>query len=459
MPTFWERVQESVKAAVAAWQGAGAMEWGAQNYWRDLREADRRRVELYQKKWAYYSGHHKAALKTVAGQPNDNVIINDSRRIVDKGVSFLFGKDLEWQLEEGAETEAEAALKNVWQMNRKMTTLHDLGLNGGVCGDYYMHIVPLESGLVKLVNLDPSIAFAYWRDGDIDDIGAYELRYKMGNSVRRTIYAIRDGNAEWEFWTQELKPNSRDWQTVIEEQVWEKPWPPIHHGKNLPNPNEFYGLSDLEDADLNDVVNAAASNLNRTLRRWANPVPFFKGMEIGKELDLSKPITTGNKDATGELLQMMSDLASSHDYLRLLRSAYYQTTRVPQMDPETMQMGAQSGFALKVLHGDLLEKTETKRNLYGDFLIEMNRRILDYLGYGDDNTVELRWQDPLPDNPLERNAEDQFDLDNGLASDETIATRRNIDWESEQVRLEAQQGQRQNVGERALLDFNRGEVR
>jgi hypothetical protein len=100
-----------------------------------------------------------------------------------------------------------------------------------------------------------------------------------------------------------------------------------------------------------------------------------------------------------------------------------------------MGIGAQSGFALKVLFNDLLLKTGIKRSLYGTAIVETNRRLLDLMEMGEANVSKLHWLDPLPVDGRESAETDRFELDSEIVSRETVSTRRGYDWEVEQERM------------------------
>lgn len=458
--TIFERLQEAWKAARNAWRGSSAVLGSSQQqawYWDGLTQEQRQRVQLYQTFWNYYDGKMAKPLKKRAGQPNDNIIINHSRRIVDKGVSFLFGKPLTWELSEDETTDEEEALGIVWGNDeQRMTFLHDVGLNGGVTGIHYIQIVPagddaenVAPDQVRLVNLDPQIVFPVWAPRDVDDVWAYELRFRNGDEIERTIYSLQsdmEGNrlpGQWVFWSERMVKAGK-WEVTREKQMWPWEWAPIVHGKNLPRPNDFFGYSDLEDADLNDAVNFVAGNTSKLIRLYAHPMLYGYGYRA-EEIDVSpgQAILGQNQDAFLNYLEMQSNLQSSDDFLRRMESDYYKTGRVPEMDPETMSLGAQSGFALRVLHGDLMEKTETKRRLYGSTIIETNRRLADLFGFDEDSRiVDLHWQDPLPMDKREQTESDRFDLENGLISLESLRTRRGIDNETELERLATERAAR-----------------
>ena len=424
-----------------------------------LEEDDRLRVERYQLLRRYYAGQHKRFLRTKTAKDgtvtDDNVTINLSRRVVNKSAAFLFGQPLQWELQEGEQTPAEETLASIWRSDQwRQTFLQEAAVNGGVCGTAYFQIVPREGDIPRIVNLDPAIVFPRCNPGDIDDVWAWELRWREGDGVMRTVHSVQENGNAWETWTERLHRGGQ-WKTEQEPEVWPWPWPMIVHNKNLPNPNEFFGLSDLEDADLNDAINATASNVNRITRIFAHPITWGKGFNVA-EIDPSQMLLTNNPEAQLGALELGRDLQSSQEFLRFLRTMFAEITQVPENDPDRLSLGAQSGFALRLLFGDLLDKTYTKRNLYGQSIVELNRRLLEMTGAGPDNVVKLHWADPLPVDEVSEMSADKFDLEAGLSSVETMQRKRGYDPETEGERLSAQRTQTGTIGDALLAAFDRG---
>lgn len=460
MATLWERIQAASKAAMMAWAGQSQPDsiHSPFSVYFGMEEAEKKRVEKYQLLRAYYEGRHRAILKKKTNKDgtviDDNVIINVSRRVVNKGASFLFGKPLQWELQEGDQTPEELLLDDIWRSDQwRQAFLQELAISGGTCGIAYVQIVPRDGELPKLLNLDPAIVFPRTNPADIDEMWAYEMRWKEGRDVLRTVHSLRDSGDSWETWTERLQRGR--WVMEQEPEVWPWPWPMIVQNKNLPNPNEFFGLSDLEDADLNDAINETASNIKRITRIFAHPVMWGHGFNLD-EIDPSKMLMSQNPNANLSALELGRDLQSSQDYLKFLRTMYAEITQVPENDPDRMTMGAQSGFALRILFGDLLDKTYTKRNLYGATIVELNRRLLEMMGKGPDNICTLHWEDPLPADESSEMTADKFDLEAGLASVETMQRKRGYDPETEAERIAAQKVQNGTIGEALLAAFERG---
>jgi len=470
MATLWEKILKALGLTKEK-QDDGLRAIYENELYEDLSLEDKKRLEKYEAAWRYYRGEHKPQLKTISGLSNDNVILNYSRRIVDKGVSFLFGKEVEFQIEEGRETEAERALNRIWgPENKRGAFLNELAINGAVCGTFYIQIVPspVEGEPPRLINLNPAVVFPIYNPMDVDDVLVYELRYLVGRKIRRQVWAISENRQNWIFWTEEKQRNK--WVLIpmpvmnaygqvemsTEPQTWPYPWAPIVAGKNLPNPNSFFGLSDLEDADVNDAINFVASNTNRILKIYAHPVVWGRNMGRDKLIDWT-PGKALNLGPSGEMhaLEMESDMAASRDHLKQLIKAYHEIVRVPENDPESLRLGSMSGFALRILYSDLIEKTETKRRLYGDALVRVSQYALELMGYPNQN-VKIHWQDPLPVDERAEIERDRFDLEYGLASRETVMMRRGLDPAVERERIAAEQAQSGEIGAMLLREFETG---
>jgi len=422
---------------------------GTQLFYERLIDEERQRLDRYAKFWDYYNGKHKKPLKVKPGEADDNVIVNLSKLIVDKGVSFLFGKDVQFELEEGATTPAEQWLADCWRRNRKMSFLQEVALNGAVCGHFFIKIIPdgLGRGVPRLINLDPAYVRPVWDADDYRKVLWYKIEYTAYNPngpspihKKQMISRMEDLNGVTRAWRLEWYEAVRGRKyELVRADIWPHPWPPIVDGQNLPAPNEFFGKSDLEDADLNDAINFAASNILRILRFHAHPKTVGRGLRAS-DIDIApnEMICLPSPDSDVFNLEMQSDLSSSRQFWLDLMDIYREVTRTPHINPGRVNVGALSGFALRILYGPLLEKTETKRRLYGDALIELNRRLLDLGGFGPDHWVRIHWPDPIPFDPKQETEALKADRELGIVSRETLASRRGYDWAVESERLEAE---------------------
>ncbi len=417
------------------------------------------RANRIAQRWRAYHGQHPKPLRVRQGQPDDNVIVNYARVIVDKGVSFLFGQDLRFELDETTETEAEQWLEACWQANRKMTLLQKLALNGAIAGHAFVKIVPGQP-YPRLVVLDPATVSVTWEPDDIEQVVGYRIQYpaldpQTGKPITVRQLIERDGT-QWRITDQRSSADSTVWQTVSES-VWPYAWPPIVDCQNLPCPNEYWGISDLEDdlLALNSAINFVLSNLARIIRFHAHPKTWGRGFSANQlNIAVDETIVLPSPDAELRNLEMQSDLASSIALYQRLREALHEISRVPEVATGKLEnAGSLSGVALQILYQPLLEKTETKRRTYGDLLVELNRRLLALGGFGEENHTVLHWPELLPDDPLQERQAALLDQQLGVSQD-TILQRLGFDPDLERQKREGASAQ---LGEQLLGAFERGQ--
>jgi hypothetical protein len=153
------------------------------------------------------------------------------------------------------------------------------------------------------------------------------------------------------------------------------------------------------------------------------------------------------------MLETQSDLASSRAFADDLRKAMSEIAR--EVDSATLEknLGAVTNFALRVLYGDALDKNDTKRQLYGDAFLELNRRLLVLANWTGEASRpgSVMWGDPLPSNPMEEMQADKTAQDNGWIDKESLANkwfdRYGVEWETIKANNEAQQVKQQELFE------------
>jgi len=421
------------------------------------------RLEKYKRAWLYYRGDQRRQLKVKTGQPDDNVILNMNRLIVDKSAAFLFGKEPVFELQEGETTPAEEALERIWQRNRKMTLLNEIALSGGITGDVFVKMVPEEGQPPRLVNVPAEYCRAYWDTDDIDDVWLFRIQWvaadRNGKGVVRRQDIEKD-NTRWQI-TNLIAKGGQRWEPDAENPdiTWGYDWPPIIHCQNLLCPGAYYGDADIEDVSEQDGINYIASKIQRIIRYHQHPKTIGTGFKPGDiQITEDEALILPSAEAKLWNLEMQSDLSASLAFMDRLISWYLAGARVPRIDPAVINVGALSGFALRVLYGDLLEKTNVKQQTYGDMLIELNRRMLELGGQGAENVTTIHWQDPLPKDERAEAEADGFELDRGLASKETVRSRRGLDNEAELARLQAEEVSEGNIGALLVRRWEQGQA-
>lgn len=431
-------------------------------------EEHRQRLLAYKRNWEYYNGKHDMPLPVRTGQPDDNVVLNLVRLVVDKGASYLFGKPPGMELVEGDTTAEEEYLQQVWQANRQNTCLLRLAKSGGIYGHVYVKIVDNArgDGLPRLVSLEPENVSVLHDPHDIERVLRYRIEWTaVGPDGKPWHYRqdiARDEAGRWLVENRRARGHAA-WEPDPDnpDRRWEYDWPPVVDCQNLPLPGVYHGQSDIEDLSDQKAINYLASKIQRILRYHAHPKTVVTGARPTDLKMNEDDVTFLSADkAVIRNLEMQSDLGAALAFLDRLTTWYLRTSRTPDLNPAQVNVGALSGFALKILYGDALEKCHEKRLTYGDMLVELNRRVLE-MRYGrNDLITTLHWQDPLPEDEQAEKTRDEFELDYGLVSKETVRVRRGLDPEAEVERIAAERREEEalkgNVGALLVENFFAG---
>jgi hypothetical protein len=371
--------------------------------------AEHERQLLMAKALRYYDGDEpKDILKVKKDGPDDNVSVNYSETIVDKGVSFLFGDELDIEIGGEKDETGEKYLNEVWPEDDRHTDLIDLGTNGGVFGHAWLKIVlengkPRPSGAVQI--LDPLNMSAEWDAHDGKRVTRYRNQYNTtdenGNPIIWREDTERDG-LNWIVKEYYSKPDSASW-VLVSSEPWRWPFAPVFECKNLPKPNEFYGRADLSKYVLSITYYIARvdSLINKIIRAHAGPKPVAKGLKAQDlKIGIDDVLFLPDKDAVMELLEMTGDLAGAMAFRKQLREALSEVSHVPEVATGKLEsVGQLSGLALKILYGPLLDQTSKKRRLYGKLIKHLVKALL-VVGGKKEQDVTLNWPNALPGDDL-----------------------------------------------------------
>jgi Phage portal protein, SPP1 Gp6-like len=426
----------------------------------------------------YYNGDHTKQLKTKEDIQDDNTVQNFVGLAVDRSNSRLWRGGIQFNLPEGATAQQEY-IDKVWDLNKKEIILFQYGLHGGVYGTAYWKICPDEmldpytdKPYPRLIAIDSEIVRIKPNPDDSSDVDSYVIEYvtKHTNAAggieavahREITRRARDGETRTDEYNEEILLATDTW--VIEE--WEQsavygnqwtlvsltPWdynfPPILHQKNLPSLRNCYGDSDIDDViNVQDRSNFVMSNTAKIVKFFANPITFIfgisaKGMKENKlDSAVGSLYAIPDKDAKAMNLEMSSDLASSRNLYHDLRQSVFDIAREVDMTSVADKLGALTNFALRVLYSDALDKNDTKRQLYGDALKELNRRLLVLANWTGEqsNPGKITWGEAMITNIKEEMEVDELALKMKVIDLETITkryqSRYGVSWEDIQKRL------------------------
>src|SRR5258706_463233 len=452
----------------------------------------------------YYSGNQRKQLRTkidpVTGSvTDDNITMNFIGLAVDRSVSRLYRGGIKFKLPEGSTAQQEY-LDTVWDLNKKEIILYQAGLHGAVYGTPYFKIQPEElidpytgKEYPRLVAIDPEVIRIKTDPQDMNEVEMYVIQYKIGQvsyweiTVRSDVTYGFDsaGNVVGQYKNpnEETSDNAVTWlvdyweqsgsqRQKVDSQAWPYDFPPIIHWKNLPSLKSCYGDSDIDDAiNVQDKANFVMSNTGKIIKFHAHPETIGTGLTLSEMQAV--PTMPGsfhaipNKDAKVFNLEMQSDLASSRSFALDMRQGVFDISREVDISSMADKLGALTNFGLQILWSDAIDKNDTKRQLYGDALKELNRRLLVLAGNAAEasNPGEIQWGNPLPVNITEEITTDEKALNLGIVDKETVAQRWFMrygkSWEDIQKALADEQAKaNQNngdIGAQILRNFNQGQ--
>lgn len=451
-------------------------------------------LKVYEQRRQYREGIQRKALKVKIDQANDNITLNFTGLIVDRGISMLMGEGVafDFAAEEGATDARQEYIDAMIEANVYPIFCHKVAQLGGTYGTCYVKIMPngLPNGLPRLVPINSQWVTLTALPDDMDTIWRYTIEYNAEDEDGRIVayreviehdrvYGNRDtassATAEQllnlfgltvQFLDQWIVRNfvMRDGKTweLVKVVQWPYPFAPICHWQNLPDAESVYGDSDITEdmIVIQDAINFVASNVQRIIRYHAHPKTWGRGFSTAGTASwgADEMVTINGSDATIANLEMQSDLASSREFLHYLRGVLFDISRTVDLSSQTDKLGALTNFALRVLYKDALDKLESKRSLYGWGLSEINRRCLLLAGIATDTGGEVVWPDPLPSDTVEQAKELQIDLGEGLVDRETASTLRGYDWETVEERLANEKAEDTTLGDQLLKAFEQGSM-
>ncbi len=421
----------------------------------------------------YYKGDHRPQLKSKIGATDDNVIQNFVGLAVDRSVSRLWKGGLIFNLPDG----------------------YQVGLHGSVYGTGYFKICPDElvdpyTGELfpRLIPIDPEIIRVHVKKHDMNDVEKYVISYNVHRTdangevsevgFREITHRADDtkddeGNAvKNDFWVAEewYEKAGGQWE-MGNFTPWEYDFPPIIHWKNLPSLKSCYGDSDIDDViGIQDKSNFVTSNTGKIIKFFAHPETIGIGFDVKDITSMESAVgsfkSISNENAKVFNLEMQSDLASSVAFGQNLRQSIFDIAREVDISSMADKLGQLTNFGLQVLWSDAMDKNDTKRQLYGDAILELNRRLLVLKGFegSSSNPGALAWGNPLPVNIKEELEADKIALEMKIIDLETLTKkykhRYGQDYETIQANI-ARQGISDNqnnsdIGATILKNFNQG---
>lgn len=396
----------------------------------EITEADKARVKAIEAAWKAYNGDLTKPLEKMPGQPDDNVMTNRCQAIVDRGVDFLFGKELEISCEDGAPQEAQDFLDKTWgRKETRIPLLQKLAMNGAISGQAFLRIMPEPNDTYRLIVVDPATVYVQTKPGDCETVQLYCIEYCTSQKIngkdehvyyREEIARIDppkiDGDNANPFIVADPTWNIQHWSRVgdrgnwtpagKEPIIWPYIFPPIFSCQNLPKPNDFWGQPDITPdlIGVNNSLNLVQSNINRVQKLYGAPILYANGMGEGViDIKPGKVMRLPLPDSKITAVNIVSDVANALAFASNLRSDIDEQSGVPGVATgriSELPRGNMSGIAIELLFMPVIKKTDKKRNVYGELLIDVSGALLILNKMSGDIEVMLAWQSALPSDDL-----------------------------------------------------------
>jgi hypothetical protein len=432
----------------------------------------------------YRRGYHRLQFRVKPDQANDNVVVNFCELVIKRSISLLLGDGVDWDFGEDRDKESPEAqyIQRIYGANHEEVLFQRAAQYAAEAGTGYIKILPDgvedESGtLPRLVAIDPMWVEIDTDPEDTETVLRYTIRYNTtgldGKEVARKQVIERnlpffDDNGviveAGDTWSIadyiSGKSSQGRWELLRDIEEWPYPFAPIVHWQNLPDADSVYGESDITDdvIGLQDKANFVAANILRIIRYHGHPKTWGRGfINVNKvSWGPDEMVISNDPAAMLENLEMQSDLSSSQQFLNFLRQAIFDTTQTVDLSSVADKLGALTNFGLRVLYTDAISKLKIKRELLGDALTELNRRMLVMAGMNPQNAGRPVWHEVLPTNEQEAVEGYKFDLENKLVSRQTLSKLRGYDWADEVERIQEEAAGEDNIGAALLRAFNQG---
>ena len=382
----------------------------------------------------YRTGNQKKPLKVKPAQHDDNMIVNLSGLIVDKSVSAMIGDGVKFDLPGDEDTPEQQYINAVMAANRSEIFLHNACVTASDGGTGFIKIMP---GMANFKGVDyprldivnPAYVTMMTMPHDASIVWKYVIQYNYyevdgKEAIRREVTEHDPETGTWTVTTFECS-QATSWKfSEIDSVPWEYDFAPIVHWQNLPNPYGAEGEPDLtEDVRVvQDKYNEVASNNSKIIRIFTHPMRYTKGVTGITKIEVGPndmPSMPGDSDIVQ--LPALGDLSGSLAFQQLTKRNLFSITRTVDIESLEDKLGSLTNFGLKVIYQDMIAKINTKRQLFGDALLELVHRLLVMNGMTASEPGQILWSDILPINDVEKISGLKTELELELVSRETAS--------------------------------------
>lgn len=415
------------------------------------------RGRWYDQARAYYDGEMKTFLDKKEDEPDDNVIINKVKQVVDRTVAFLFPSfpDMELDPNISDQTPEEKWLEDLWYENGGIALAQDMAYVGALSGHVYIRIMPPDETqgdeFPQILLLDPKTVQSFWDASNIRRTVWHEVTWSvtLNNATHDYTLDFVNRGTSWQILQYEKYANSvssegaaNGW-VLTETTDWPTTLPPIVHWKHLPNPRNYYGNGEFTKSqlELNDKLNLIGSENNRINRYHASPKTVATGTSAAdiQETAIDEMWAIEAPEAKVYNLEMQSDMQASINQFNMLSQEFLAESRVVILQGTVKDFQRVTNAGVRTVFIDMLSKNTILRWNYGKG-IQMVSRVAAYLAKkGDTVKPTVVFVDPLPTDQTETANVAALERQMNIVSRETLSVKRGYDWTEEKQKMDNEQ--------------------
>ena len=332
--------------------------------------------------------------------------------------------------EDAAPDDAQTLIDTTWgRKEKRIPLLLDLEMNGAMAGRAFLRIQPQKKPKTyRLIPVDPATVSVLTAPQDCETVLIFCTEYattqEIDGKMSKVMYReeisridpdddgddgdpFADVDATWQIQHWSRVGDKGAWTPAGEPILWDYPFPPLFSCKNLPRPNSFWGTPDVTSSiiGMNTALNLNQSSINRLEKLFGGPILYANGAGQGNiDLAPGKIIGLGTVEGKITAVALPTDTANAMTFGGDIRSNIDEQSGVPGVAIgriKDMPHGTMSGIAIELLFQPLIKKTDKKRCLYGELIIDVCKALFVLAGMSGDIDVTLNWQSALPSDDLQ----------------------------------------------------------
>lgn len=363
---------------------------GGRFYFRNQRM---RRVTELTQLWDFYHGEHWSyATMPKNVDAKDKVTVNMCFPLVNKLVSFLFGKGVNFTVEDDTEKFKVSFVDAVWKDNDRDNRLNEIGQTGTVGGDVFAYVtLDAAQEKIKLRIYDERFVDPIWDEEDptkLKEVSIIVPIYNRNPDAPGSDLAPVLGEGDVEVTIRKI--------VITPEQIWvyedDKLLPdypkanalkeiPLVHIPNMVVAMENRGLSSIKPVlHLQHQYNDRFSDIEEILAYHAAPITVVQGAKVSQLEKGARKVWGGlPKDGKVYNLELTSDLSAALAFLSLVKRHMHEIIGVPEaVLGQERAISNTSGVAISLEYQPLTDVNNMRKGTYGSGLERICRLFMRY---------------------------------------------------------------------------------